>query len=138
MSSLPINLESLIHGRSVESSRIEFKATWNQVIRSAVIRTVCAFANDLLNQNGGYIVLGVEQDEHGNPMLPPRGLEGLDLDQVQREIRGQCRRIEPEYQPVLSPEIMQDRKILVIWAPAGDTIPYQAPRDLDSGRGDKA
>lgn len=30
-------------------------------------------------------------------MLPPRGLGNMDLDRVQREIRGQCERIDPKY-----------------------------------------
>ncbi len=68
---LPVGLADLIHARSVEDSRREFKATWDQNIKPAVVRTVCAFANDLQNLNGGYIVLGIETDQYGNPVLPP-------------------------------------------------------------------
>jgi len=130
MSGLPFNLDDLIRGVGVEGNRIEFKATWSDFIKPAVTRTVCAFANDLLNLNGGYIVLGIETDELNHPILPPRGLEGLDLDLVQREIRGQCRRIQPEYQPVLFPEIYQEKPIILIWVPGGDNRPYQAPLSL--------
>ena len=58
---LPFNLEDLINRRSVEDNRVEFKATWSKPIKAAVVRTVGAFANDLLNLNGGYIVIGVEE-----------------------------------------------------------------------------
>jgi len=61
-SGMPFNLDDLIHRRAIEDNRVEFKATWNSFIEPAVVKTVCAFANDLLNLNGGYVVLGVEED----------------------------------------------------------------------------
>lgn len=128
-SGLPIPLEDLIHARSVEDNRREFKAVWNEVTRDAVVKTVCAFANDLLNLNGGYIVIGIETDDAGEPILPPRGLDNVDMDRLQREIRGRCNRISPSYQPILFPEIFQQKKVMVVWAPGGDNRPYEAPKD---------
>lgn len=124
---LPIALDNLIHARSVEDNRREFKAAWNKSTRDSVVRTVCAFANDLLNLNGGYVVIGIETDDLGQPVLPPRGLEDSDLDRIQREIRGQCNRINPSYRPLLFPVLYQNRSLLVVWAPGGDTRPYEAP-----------
>lgn len=124
---LPISLRNLIHARSVEDNRREFKAAWNESTRDAVVRTVCAFANDLLNLNGGYVVIGIETDELGQPILPPRGVEDTDLDRIQREIRGQCNRINPPYQPLLFPVVYEDKPLLIVWAPGGDTRPYEAP-----------
>jgi len=40
---LPVNLHDLLHQRTVEGERIEYKAGWNP---DAIIRTLCAFAND--------------------------------------------------------------------------------------------
>ena len=126
---LPFNLDDLINLRAIEGNRVEFKATWNYVIKSAVVCTVCAFANDLLNLNGGYIVLGIEEHE-GRPLLPPRGLDDLDLDLVQKEIRGECIRIQAAYQPVLFPVFYQEKPLLVIMVPGSDSKPHQAPEDL--------
>ena len=133
MKILPINLEDLIHARSVESVRREFKKTWSKHILESVVHSICAFANDFFNLNGGYIVLGIEEDHNGQPILPPYGLEDRNLDEIQRQIRGNCKRIDPEYQPVLSPEIYQDKKILIIWVPGGELRPYQAPITLQKG-----
>ena len=124
---LPIALDNLIHARSVEDNRREFKAAWNESTRDSVVRTVCAFANDLLNLNGGYVVIGIETDDLGQPILPPRGLENVNLDRIQIEISGQCNRINPPYRPLLFPVIYEDKPLLVIWAPGGDTRPYEAP-----------
>lgn len=41
---LPINIEQLLHGRVVETKRLEFKEGWNP---QAVLHTMCAFANDV-------------------------------------------------------------------------------------------
>lgn len=133
MQGIPINIDNLVHSRSVEDSRREFKSAWNDSVKDSTVRTVCAFANDLLNLNGGYVVLGIESDEDGRPILPPRGLDGLDVDLIQREIRGQCNRIDPDYQPLMFPELYQGKSILIVWAPGGDNRPYQAPKRGQSG-----
>lgn len=128
---LPFNIEDLIHLRSFESNRVEFKATWDRPIRAAIIRSICAFANDLLNLNGGYIIIGIEERD-GKPVLPPRGLDGFNIDSIQKEIRGHCKCITPEYQPVLFPIYYQEKPILIIMAPGGDNRPHQAPGDINS------
>ena len=124
---LPINLDSLLHHRSVESERVEFKATWDpHTTGPQVLKTICAFANDLHNLNGGYVVIGVAE-RNGRAVLPPSGLRSAEIEDAQRWIRGQCNRLDPAYQPVLSPETVDGRDILVIWAAASDTKPHRAP-----------
>ena len=129
---LPVNLNNLIHGSSVESARVEFKASWDEKATAwQVLKTICAFANDYHNLNGGYLVIGVgEQD--GRAVLPPAGLSASEVEQAQKWIRGQCNRLDPSYQPILSPETFQGRSILVVWAPASDVKPHRAP---DAGAG---
>ena len=61
--SLPLNIDDLIHQRKVESARIEYKKDWNP---EKVLHSVCAFANDIDNWGGGYIILGVEE-KNGSP-----------------------------------------------------------------------
>jgi ATP-dependent DNA helicase RecG len=68
MAALPINLSNLLRRRTVESDRIEFKARWNP---DAIIRTLCAFANDFENWGGGYIVIGQDCDADWRPAHPP-------------------------------------------------------------------
>ena len=54
---LPININDLLSKNKVECNRIEFKKGWNP---SKIYHSICAFANDLDNLGGGYILLGVE------------------------------------------------------------------------------
>ena len=124
---LPINIDDLLNGICVESSRIELKASWDdKTTGNQVIKTICAYANDIQNLNGGYIIIGVEED-HGRAVLPPKGLAPESIDHIQTWIRGHCNRIDPVYQPRISPETVSDKMILVIWAPGSDTRPHQAP-----------
>lgn len=133
VSILPINLSDLLHLRSVESLRVEFKASWDARYTGAqVIRSICAFANDFYNLNGGYIIIGVGE-QNGAAILPPVGLTITDLDDAQKWIRGQCNRLDPVYQPILSPELVDDKHILVIWAPGSQTRPHQAPESSEKG-----
>ena len=53
MADLPSNIEDLLWQRTVEGDRIEYKAGWNP---AAVMRTLCAFANDFENLGGGEII----------------------------------------------------------------------------------
>ena len=123
---LPINLDDLLYCRSVESERVEFKASWEPATTGPqVLRTICAFANDLHNLNGGYVVIGVAERD-GRADLPPAGLSAEEVEAAQRWIRGECSRMEPPYFPILSPESVDDRLILVVWAPASDTKPHRA------------
>jgi ATP-dependent DNA helicase RecG len=47
---LPINIEDLVYGATVEWERLECKQGWNP---EDIIHSACAFANDLHNWGGG-------------------------------------------------------------------------------------
>ena len=126
---LAINLDDLLYCRSVESERVEFKASWDpQTTGPQVLKTICAFANDYHNLNGGYVVIGVDEQE-GRAVLPPSGLPMEQVEAAQKWIRGHCSRLDPSYSPILSPEVVGDRQILVVWAPAGEMRPHRAPEN---------
>ncbi|AKP52281.1 RNA-binding domain-containing protein [Cyclobacterium amurskyense] len=123
---LPINILDLINGRAVESERIEYKKGWNP---GPIYRSICAFANDFDDIGGGYIIVGIEE-ENGRPLLPPAGLSGEELDGIQREMIQMNNLINPAYHPKISVEEIQGKHILVIWAFAGDNRPYEVPAEI--------
>jgi hypothetical protein len=55
---LPIKIDDVLHGQTVEWERLEFKQGWNP---ETVLHTMCAFANDFHNLGGGYIFIGVAE-----------------------------------------------------------------------------
>jgi ATP-dependent DNA helicase RecG len=130
MQTLEIPISDLLNGQTVEDVRLEFKKTWNKIIASSVAQTICAFANDLQGRYGGYVILGVEEIA-GKPILPPHGLNDLDLDKVQKEIRIVCKtRISPNYIPNIFLEQYQDKSIIVIWVQPGEERPYKSRNDV--------
>ncbi|MDR1934501.1 MAG: putative DNA binding domain-containing protein [Candidatus Accumulibacter sp.] len=124
---LPINLTDLLHGKSVEWERLEFKAGWNPL---DVLHTLCAFANDFHNLGGGYVVIGVGE-KNGRPVLPPAGIDSERIDAIQKEIlKLGYHAIQPAYHPIVAPCVIDGAAILVIWSPGGQTRPYKARLSL--------
>ncbi len=123
---LAINIDELIHGKVIEWERLEFKRGWNP---EDVLHFLCAFANDINNWGGGYIIIGVEEN-NGRPVLPPAGLNPDQIDRVQGELTGLCHRLQPNYLPIVQPYIFQEQHILILYAPAGDMRPYSTPEGL--------
>lgn len=117
---LPINIEDLLNKRKVESNRIEFKANWNP---DKIYHTICAFATDIENAGGGYIIIGVEE-ENGIAKRPVKGIKDTDIDKILKDMVGYDAKISPTYMCKVSPEEVDGRTILVIWAPAGINRPY--------------
>lgn len=117
---LPINIEDLLNKNRVESHRIEFKAGWNP---DKIYHSICAFANDIDNIGGGYILVGVEE-ENGVAKRPVKGLPIESVDKIQKEMIGYDQKIEPYYACKVSTEQIDGKLILVIWVPAGLNRPY--------------
>ncbi|MEA3418475.1 MAG: putative DNA binding domain-containing protein [Campylobacterota bacterium] len=126
---LPINIHELIHGSTVEWERIEFKEGWNPEI---ILHTICAFANDMNNWGGGYLIIGIAE-ENGRAVLPPKGIDIDDLDKMQQDLHQLCHKIVPAYTPVVAPYEIEGKHILVVWVPGGETRPYKAARNLSKG-----
>lgn len=123
---LPINIQTLLHSNVVESDRIEYKSGWNP---EPILKSICAFANDFQNFGGGYIIIGVEEKD-GRPVLPPKGINDLNIDKMQKDLTNLCYHIKPDYTPITSFEVVDGKTICVIWVPGGQTRPYSAPRSL--------
>jgi len=133
--SLPININDLLHGKPVEWERLEFKAGWNP---EAVLHTLCAFANDIHNLGGGYILIGI-QEENGRPVLPPVGIDVAQIDAIQKELLHLgFNAIAPYYHPIAVPVEIEGRHVLVLWALGGPTRPYKAKISLGKDSKDYA
>ncbi len=117
---LPINVEDLLSKRKVESNRIEFKASWNP---DKIYHTICAFANDLENIGGGYILVGIEE-ENGIAKRPVKGLAENEIDHILKEMVGYDAKISPTYLTKVSVEEVDGKIVLIIWVPAGINRPY--------------
>lgn len=125
---LHLNIEDLLSARTVESDRIEYKEGWNP---DAIYRSVCAFANDFENLGGGYILIGVEEDEVTKTAKRlVMGLTTAQIAEIQRKMIGFNNLVQPVYHPHLFVEEVDGKQILVIWIPGGSNRPYQVPEQI--------
>ena len=134
--SMPIDVETLLNRQRIESERIEFKRGWNP---TGIYRTICAFANDFENRGGGYILVGVEQDERGVAKRPVVGIEDCEIDDILKDMVAYNNKFDPFYQPRTFVESIDGKKVLAIWVPSGAYRPYAVPTDITvKGKCEKA
>ena len=118
---LPTSIETLIKGTIVESARIEFKETWDP---QASLKTICAFANDIDNWGGGYLVLGVREDAAGRRI--PTGVPADKIDPWLKDMVNKCKLIQPDYMPIVDVAEYEGKTLIVVWAPGGSVRPYSS------------
>ena len=125
---LAININDLLNKQKIESNRIEFKKGWNP---ASIYHSVCAFANDLDDLGGGYIVVGVDTDDTtGVAIRPVEGIPTEKIDGILQEMVGYNNKISPYYMPRTSVEEVDGKSVLVIWCPAGINRPYSVPENI--------
>lgn len=127
---LEFGIEDLLNGKRVESDRLEFKAGWNP---DDIYPSICAFANDFDNQGGGYIIIGV-QEENGIAKRPVKGIEEAELDAIQKDMLGFNKKIIPAYFPKTIIDKVDDRYVIVLWVPTGIQRPYKVTEHVTSKR----
>ncbi len=130
---LEIGIEDLLNKNRIEKDRIEFKASWNP---DDIYHSVCAFANDYDNIGGGYIMVGVEE-ENGVAVRPVKGVPEAQLDKIQKEILGYNNTMVPSYFPKPVIEEVDQKYVLVLWVPAGNQRPYKAPEHVTAKKDKK-
>jgi ATP-dependent DNA helicase RecG len=104
-----------------ESEQIEWKENVADI--NDVVKTLSAFANDLANLGGGYVICGAreEKDNHGFPRLLKTGLTADRLKEIEGRTLSLCReRVSPSITPIVE-ELESgaaDKRILVFIQPA--------------------
>ncbi|MDP9119871.1 MAG: hypothetical protein M3O15_00615, partial [Acidobacteriota bacterium] len=115
---LMINLQDLLLR---ESEQTEWKENVADI--DDVVKTLAAFANDLANLGGGYVVCGAREvrDAQGFPQVEKVGLQAARLREVQGTVMTRCReRVSPPITPLVEvlPGATDEAKILVFVQPA--------------------
>jgi len=125
--SLAVDIHRLLKGGLIEWERMDFFKSFHS---SSILHSICAFANDINNVGGGYIVIGIEVDDHRRPILPPKGLSPGEVKIFKDQVYEICHFLKPHYCPVINVVDYKDKKILLLWVPTGASRPYRAPRGL--------
>lgn len=123
---LPVNIEDLLNKRKVEGNRIEFKKGWNPI---SIYHSICAFANDIDNIGGGYIIVGVDEVD-GIAQRPVEGVPLEKLDHIQKDLQRYNQLFEPYYAAKIFVEEIDGKHVIVLWVPSGNHRPYSIPADV--------
>jgi len=119
-----------------ESEQVEWKGNVADV--DDVVETLSAFANDLANLGGGYVVCGAAEtkDVHGFPSMELTGLAPSRLKEVEGTVLTRCReRVSPPLAPRVEelPAATPDRRVLVFIMPATEQA-HMVRRGAQGGR----
>jgi predicted HTH transcriptional regulator len=109
-----------------ENEKVEWKENGDDKdIVISIVKTVSAFANDIANMGGGYVVCGAKEtkDEYGFPKLLATGLSANRLKEIEGKVLQHCRdyvspAIAPLVQELETPED-ESKRILVFIVIAG-------------------
>ena len=89
-----------------ESERVEWKENGeDKAVVKGIVRTISAFANDIANVGGGYVVCGAKEgkDEHGFPKVFYTGLTANKVKEITGKVTQLCRdNISPSINPLVS------------------------------------
>ena len=130
---IPITIEKLLTENVVEWARIEFKEGWNP---DTTLKTISAFANDIDNWGGGYIVIGAEE-KNGKVVRPVKGINPDSVDRIQKDILKYCKYLRPVYIPQTEPVYFDGKMLLLVWCPGGYERPYACPKVPESKNSEK-
>jgi len=105
-----------------ESEKVEWKENGDDPdVTKSIVKTVSAFANDIANMGGGYVVCGAKEskDEFGFPKLMFTGLSAAKLKEIEGKVLQYCRdyvspSIAPAVEELENPENQQSRILIFI------------------------
>jgi predicted HTH transcriptional regulator len=108
-----------------ESERVEWKEKGDDIqIVKSIVKTIAAFANDISNLGGGYVVCGAKEvkDEYGFPQIDYSGLTASELKEIEGKVIQHCRdyvnpAVLPRVQELENP-MDRSTRILVFVVPA--------------------
>lgn len=90
-----------------ESEQVEWKENGDDIkIAEGIVKTISAFANDIANVGGGYVVCGAKEikDEHGFPKIQYTGLSANKLKEVELKVTKYCQNY---VDPAIIPRIVE-------------------------------
>lgn len=122
---LPTSIKTLLEGNVVEWARIELKETWDP---QASLKTICAFANDIDNWGGGYIILGAAEQD--GKLGEIKGVPPEKVDACLKDMLNKCKLIQPDYMPITEVAEYEGKILIVVWAPGGSQRPYSSPKTM--------
>lgn len=137
MSPMEIDLKELAKR---ESDRVEWKENGDdKLVVEKIVKTITAFANDIANTGGGYVVCGAKEgkDEYGFQKLIYIGLTANKLQSIKGSVSSHClERVRPSVPVNITeldnPEDASTRVLVFTIHATGEAHTYRSHSDSNS------
>lgn len=117
---------SYLNKRALESDCLEYKAS--ELQRDAILKTLCAFANNYMNRSLCLILLGVEEEKDpkkkGTPVVPILGFDEGVIETVENSVRSLIPFIKPKIEMDITHFDYGGRACVAIALSKNDKGPY--------------
>jgi predicted HTH transcriptional regulator len=116
-----------------ESERVEWKENGDDIeIVKTIVKTISAFANDISNFGGGYVVCGAKEikDDYGFPKIQYVGLTANKLKEIEGKVTQHCRdyihpSLSPIVEEIVNPENNSTRILVFVVLASPDAHIYR-------------
>lgn len=112
----------ILEKQKIENSFIEYKKSLN--FQDKILKTLCAFANNYMNNEIGLLFIGVEEIDNkqtGDKAIPKRPITGIEeskLEGIENKLKSLCSNIYPKITAhIISDKI--DNKYYIVVAVEG-------------------
>ena len=119
---------SFLENRNSENSFIEYAKSINS--SDSLLKTVCAFANNIMNNTFGYLLIGVDKiddSENGIFGIPERPICGIpkeDIESITNELDSLFSNITPKVNYQILTDMIDDKYYLIVAVQQGFDGPY--------------
>jgi predicted HTH transcriptional regulator len=116
-----------------ESERVEWKENGGDIdVVKKIVKTISAFANDISNFGGGYVVCGAKEikDDYGFPKVQYKGLTANKLKEIEGKVTQHCRdyihpALSPIIEEIINPEDSSTRILVFVILASPDAHIYR-------------
>ncbi len=90
----------ILEEKNIESDYIEYKKSSKQIDK--IVKTICAYANNYMNRDYGFLFIGVEEENTNElkaiPKRPITGIEEGQIEIIENNIKSLFKHIQPKPQ----------------------------------------
>ncbi len=116
-----------LDNRSLESDCLDYKKS--NLRKDAILKSLCAFANNLMNRRVCMLLLGVEEEKSpqrkGTPKRPIAGFPESSLETIENEMQSLVSYIKPKIDLDITHEEADSRYFVILALSGNEKGPYE-------------
>ena len=128
----------IVDSCAVESDYIEYKKSVTEAVKSGILKTVCAFANNYMNREIGLLFIGVQEEnnsETGRKAVPVRPITGIDeakIESIENTLKSLLAHVHPKPVYHLLQDKIDNRYYIILAVEPGNNGPYETSQKAEN------